>query len=818
MMSLTLTAPASTGPRFPVDTLDAVTWIDDVAITGFTVPEAIGSSAPLNYTASSLPAGVTMSSAREVSGTPTATGSGTATITVTDSDTDTDTLTFDWTVADDSMPSFDSATIPDQVWVTGEEITPFTAPLATSGNGDLNYGVNNLSPGVIMLDTRRFQGLPTGAGSGTATLAAIDANGDIATLTFNWTVTAQLSFGSASIAAQTWTAGQAITAVAVPAASGGTGTLRYEAEGLPSGISLTTARQISGRPLTNGSGTAKVKAIDANGNTATLMFQWTVADPNSPSTGTVLSASANPSTRSDYTISGNYTGTRDYLTWELHESDTRGNEWVYHVSQTTFTQNIVGRTNGTYTYRLDGCYLERHPMYTEAVELCGSVGDSLTVTVNGPAPDSVATQLGYTFQARSGRIGTNGPRALFIDRTSSATGGGVFQDVILKQVGSGFELVAPDSEPTVTPSGWPVATGVELVVDDIDLDGFVDIVVRGLSGAITGAQDQIAFAPGHEGGAVGTIRAVDSSLRNFLSEVASWTENPRFFEDRTLTYQETIYRFQESCDLDEGSQYCHYLAVPIGHRTITVYTNLSVDARTLAGIFSSINGQIDPRIVIGSAGGRIIDAILERIFGRRVFGGVLGRGCTGNHVYDVETTVPCNNSRVAGEVILWQIANTTAAIGAGDWRYLTTGEKQLIAGEGITIADIDKVRVYRRGFRILGLPILELGGEVMAPNGHIYIGPNNQVGPGTTTMPWMSDYAPSGAATLTLRDYQATLIHETVHVWQNREQGCPMVCMIVRAGLARVLSSDPYEYWPTLMVQHPLPMAQQKPFDDYNIE
>ena len=707
-MTLTLTAPASTGPVFAVDTLDAVTWIDDVAITGFTVPEALGGSAPLSYTASGLPAGVTMSSAREISGTPTGTGTGIATITVTDNDNDTDTLTFDWTVVDDSMPSFDSATIPDQIWVAGEEIEPFTAPLATSGNGDLKYGVNNLPPGVIMLDTRRFQGQPTGAGSGTATLAAIDANGDIATLTFNWTVTAQLSFGSASIAAQTWTAGQAIAAVAVPAASGGTVTLRYEAEGLPSGISLTRARQISGRPLTNGSGTAKVKAIDASGNVATLMFQWTVADPNSPSTGAVLSASANPSTSSDYTISGNYTGTRDYLTWELHESDTRGNDWVYPVSPSTFTQNIVGRTNGRYTYRLEGCYLERHPMYQEAVELCGSVGDSLTVTVNGPAPDSVATQLDYTFQVRSGTIGTNGPMALFIDRTSTATGAGVFQDVILKQVGGGFELVAPASEPTVMPSGWTVATGVELVVDDINLDGFVDIVVQGL-GASTGpfprSYDQIVFAPGHKGGALGTLRAVDSSLTNFLSELSSWTRDPTYFQQQTVSYSEPILGLRANCHGEDGVQYCTHFPIVIGSRTVTVYTNSSNEAREFAGVFPIVDGRIDLDVTLGSAQAKKLGGILERVLGTKVLNGQLERACTGLFPYDSDVEIPCNDGRVTGLILVHHNAGLRMAIEDFEptaenertpvdfQRDLTNPERSVAQNNGLDTIDLSNVRI-----------------------------------------------------------------------------------------------------------------------------
>ncbi len=188
-MTLTLTAPASTGPVFAVDTLDAVTWIDDVAITGFTVPEALGGSAPLSYTASGLPAGVSMSSARLVSGTPTATGPGTATVTVRDADGDTDTLTFPWTVEADTSPMFAVDTLPGRTWAEDAATTAFTVPAATGGNVPLTYSLSG-EPADIVIDpdTREVSGTPTAPGSGTATVTVRDNDGDADTLTFTWTV------------------------------------------------------------------------------------------------------------------------------------------------------------------------------------------------------------------------------------------------------------------------------------------------------------------------------------------------------------------------------------------------------------------------------------------------------------------------------------------------------------------------------------------------------------------------------------------------------------------------------------------------------
>ncbi|MDE0362328.1 MAG: putative Ig domain-containing protein [Rhodospirillaceae bacterium] len=745
---------------------------------------------------------------------------------MTDADGDTATFTFNWAVvADDLTPSFGSATIASQSWVTGKDITAFAAPAASGGNAPLMHGVAGLLAGVVMLNSMQIQGTPTAAGSGTATVAARDADGDLAKVSFNWTVTAnaQPSFGTSTVSSQSWTAGQPITALTVPSATGGNGTLSYGAAGLPDGIALSPTLELSGRPLATGSGTATVTARDIDGDTATLNFGWTVASPNPANTGTVLSVIPDATTSGAYTVKGMYSGTREYVWWTLYEESSHGHSEEYSVSSGSFMQRFVNRTNGTYTYRLEGCYFAPHPRYPdEDAEVCENVGAALTVTVNEPNPDSVGTQLADTYEARVGRMGTNGPKGLYIKRTSTAIGAGLFQDVILKRTGNAFELVAapPGSTNATTGASWPVTTAADLVLNDINLDGFVDILVRGVAGAIgvTGALDQIVYAPGHRGGTLGTLRAVDSPLKNFLAEVSSWTQNPMYFQQNEVSVEALITVERENCFIGESKRFCVSIPIPVLKVTGTRPTNKSSEAREFAKQFSIEDGLINPELILGSIRARVIDEIFKRIFGTQVLGGILNRGCAGTHPYDSQTTIPCNNSTVIGEVIVWQNANVSTATGAGDWRHLTTGEKQLASREGLAINNVDDVRVHRRGFRVLGLPQFELSGQVTAPNGHIYIGPNNRVGPMGKTMPWRDDYAPAGSAIAAQLDDQATLIHELVHVWQNRNQHCSMVCMIVRRGLASIQTSEPYVYWPTLSAQQSLPEAQQKKFGTYNIE
>ena len=720
-------------PTYSSASVAQPSWARNQAIVGFTVPAASGGNAPLRYSASGLPAGIAMTTARALAGTPTSVGTGTATVTATDADGDTATFAFDWAVVtDDLAPTFGSATVQTQTWATDKAIAAFTAPAASGGNAPVVHGVNGLPAGVVMLDSMRVEGTPTAAGSGTATVAARDADGDIVKLSFTWTVSADSapSFGTSTVSSQSWTAGQAITSLTVPSATGGNGALSYGAMGLPSGIALSPSLRLSGTPRKTGSGTATVTARDADGDTDTVSVAWTVGSPDSADTGAVLSTAANPTASGDYTVAGNYTGTRTYRSWRLTESSARGDAWSYSVSGATFSQSIVGRTNGVYTYGLIGCNIRIVGIDGEPqpVEICQPVGNSLRVTVNGPAPDSVGTQLGYTFQARVNDANPANATAIFIDRTSSATGAGVFRDIVLQKNGNAFQLVAPSSATGPSPSSWPTTAAVDLVLNDINLDGFVDILVRGLDEAIAGALDQIVYAPGRTGGTRGALRAVDSTLTNFLSEVGSWTRNPAYFDNAMESVSVVRYRLARVCWEDEVvsenlERYCGWVRRPYTI-TVTRPSNSSPEAREFAGQFSAMNGKINPDVTLGSQSARNLSGILEDMLGAEVLNGDLKTGCIGSFSYDSRSDISCNNPRQVGRIVLAQIdiiraitcgggntcpdKDSDGVTDLGEYRNLTSSEREIAQENGIDLGDVEddvnqngiideweKVRIYR---------------------------------------------------------------------------------------------------------------------------
>ena len=281
-------------------------YVKDTAITTETFPAATGGDTPLTYSLSpEPPTGISFTaSSRQLSGTPTVLKAETAyTYTVTDGDGDTATLTFDLTVEADTQPSLGS--VSDQTYHQDSAITTLTLPAATGGNAPLTYtlsktsGSPSLPPGLTFAaSTRQLSGTPTGHQTATEyTYTVTDANGDTATATFDITVTqdSSPSFGSSTVADQTWTQSAAITNLTLPAATGGDGTITYTlartsgTPSLPPGVSFNaTSRVLSGTPTTLQSDVGYTyTATDGDGDAATLTFEITVEADTSPSLGAV---------------------------------------------------------------------------------------------------------------------------------------------------------------------------------------------------------------------------------------------------------------------------------------------------------------------------------------------------------------------------------------------------------------------------------------------------------------------------------------------------------------------------------------------------
>ncbi|WP_082458604.1 putative Ig domain-containing protein [Pedobacter sp. Leaf216] len=242
------------------------------------LPVATGGTPGYTYTlasGSTLPAGLTLSTAGLVSGTPTATGNPTFDVVATDTKGCSTTSTFTLTVT----PALALAPGALPNGVTGTAYTTNGIPAATGGTGPYTYTATSLPPGLTFNPaTREITGTPTQIGTYTIPVTVTDANGNTITANYTIKVTDPLVLPAATLA--NGTTGTVYPTQTIPSATGGSTPYTYAATGLPPGLTFDPAtRAISGTPTQAGTFTVPVTVTDADGKTATNNYTIVVVDP-----------------------------------------------------------------------------------------------------------------------------------------------------------------------------------------------------------------------------------------------------------------------------------------------------------------------------------------------------------------------------------------------------------------------------------------------------------------------------------------------------------------------------------------------------------
>lgn len=188
----------------------------------------------------------------------------------------------------------------------------------------------------------------------------------------------------------------------------------------------------------------------------------------------------------------------------------------------------------------------------------GKLGPISTVGVvtSMPSLDPLETQRGYQFQVRSGHFDGNGKLDIYVQRTSGDINNGVIDKTILTQTDDGhFEVVeAPTSGQLATAAGWPISAGVVPVVNDYNVDGHVDVLLKNLDTTIAGVDEQIAYSKGiFFQGAAEAVAAIDFEFEKFFRDTYNWILDPDYFS-QAITSNMPAYHFS----LDIGVYFCSY--------------------------------------------------------------------------------------------------------------------------------------------------------------------------------------------------------------------------------------------------------------------
>jgi len=249
-----------------------------------------GGISPYTWSASGLPACLTMTTAGVVSGTVTASCAGTYTPTfkLTDSGTATAltaTSKLNLLIAAATPISFTTS----PTLTAGTYNSSYSASIvATGGAGSLTYTVTGGAlPAGLAFANGAITGTPTAVGAYTITVSAADAYGDSASQTFSITVSYPAISITTSTTLPTGYAGAAYSQTL--AATGGSGSgYTWTGSGLPAWLSLSTGGVLSATTPVAGTFSFAVTVTDSAKNTASATFSLTIGAGVSITTGTTL--------------------------------------------------------------------------------------------------------------------------------------------------------------------------------------------------------------------------------------------------------------------------------------------------------------------------------------------------------------------------------------------------------------------------------------------------------------------------------------------------------------------------------------------------
>ena len=228
-----------------------------------TTVAATGGNPAYTFSATGLPNGLSISAAGQITGTPSGASSGTAHITVTDSTSPTHvTASANLSITISAALSITTASLPNGVVGTAYNATV----AATGGNPGYTFSATGLPGGLSISAAGAITGTPSASGVTTAQITVTDSTSPIhvtATANLSITISQALSITTASL--PNGVAGTAYGATV--SATGGSGPYSFSATGLPGGLSISTAGQITGTPGASGTSTAQITVTDSTSPT-----------------------------------------------------------------------------------------------------------------------------------------------------------------------------------------------------------------------------------------------------------------------------------------------------------------------------------------------------------------------------------------------------------------------------------------------------------------------------------------------------------------------------------------------------------------------
>ncbi len=240
---------------------------------------ATGGAGALTYSLATgpLPAGLSLSSAGTISGTPTAAGTFPIVVSASDAFGDSQTQSLSLKVV--YPPIAIAPTSLPTAYVNSNYSQTFTA---TGGNGTgFSFAVaagTSLPAGLTLSPGGVLSGKPTTSGAASFGITATDSASNTFTATYSLTINPAVSF-TTSTTLPTAYVGSNYTQTLAATGGSGTGYTFAVASGssLPAGLALSSAGVLSGKPTAAGPASFGITVTDSASNTATSTFSLTIS-------------------------------------------------------------------------------------------------------------------------------------------------------------------------------------------------------------------------------------------------------------------------------------------------------------------------------------------------------------------------------------------------------------------------------------------------------------------------------------------------------------------------------------------------------------
>ena len=254
-----------------------------VAVAYSQILSGSGGTAPYTFavTSGALPAGLTLTAAGVLAGTPTTAGSSTFTVTATDANGCTGVRTYTIVIAA-TPPVCPVITLSPPTLPPGAVGVAYSQTIIGSGGtAPYTFSVTSgtLPAGLTLTAAGVLAGTPTAVGTATVTIRGTDVNGCFGSIVYTIVVTA-VACPAITLAPPTLPPGTTGVAYSQTiTASGGTGpyTFAVTSGTLPAGLTLTAAGVVSGTPTTAGTTAFTIRGTDANGCFAEIAYTIAVA-------------------------------------------------------------------------------------------------------------------------------------------------------------------------------------------------------------------------------------------------------------------------------------------------------------------------------------------------------------------------------------------------------------------------------------------------------------------------------------------------------------------------------------------------------------